>query len=67
MKYTCSVPYLQFDSVIIDSDSLELEVDADCGQKRFAVNFVNETVEEGGLADSGVSYQNELILFSCCF
>ena len=54
------VPYLQLDALTVQVDGLDLEVNADRCDEAGGEAVVGESEQQTGLADAGVSYQEQL-------
>ena len=57
---TCRVPDLQLDSLSLELNGTDLEVDSNRRDVGFSVGVICETEEQTGLADSRVSNQKQL-------
>jgi hypothetical protein len=56
------VPDLELDALAVHLHVLDLEIDADCGNKRGGEGVIGVTQEEAGLANAGVTDHEQLAL-----
>lgn len=53
------VPDLKFDSLVVEIESTDFEVNSDCGEETVREDVIGETEQKGGFTDGRVSNEKE--------